>query len=465
MHGSELDTMDLPKLPPDAIVRHHLDEWLDRNTKRRVRIVAGQPGSGKTTAVAAWARHRSVQWFTVGHGATESDLRALLPVLPQGELVIDDADRAAADGRAFLAQLSQTAPASVRFVYLVRNALVFDDTAFAEPAALADATVLRFDEQEIERLCAAHDVASSAKERQRFLAATGGWAFAVAGTVRYASAIGGNLGAAYPRWLATARPFVAQLVDDAAADAPFAATAFDRIARGVAGGADDLREACEAAFFVDRDGESYCVNPVVASLRGDGRGSARPAPAVVHMFGRFRVTIGNGEVSFGRRRARSVIQYLAVRSDGAATRDELIREFWPDMERRAAADALVNTCSTIRRAIAECVGRDAVDEYFLVRRNTVALRFGNVVSTANRFSTHVKVAAAAYGRGDLDAAAAHWSAALRLHSAPLLSGEPSAPWIAAAQRAFDDAARNAVHLLAGVPSSAVAAQAGRELTA
>jgi hypothetical protein len=457
---------DLPKLPPDAIVRQHLDDWLDRNATRRVRIVAGQPGSGKTVAAAAWARHRiaPVRWLAVGHGATESDLRALLPLLPDGELVVDGADRAAADGRAFLAQLPNLSPAGVRFIYLVRNALMFGTVALAEPAALLDATVLRFDEHEIERFCAAHDVVSTAKERQRFLAATGGWAFAVAGTIRYAAAIGGGLASAFPRWLATARPFIEQLVDEAAADAPFAATAFDRIARGVAGGTDDLREACEAAFFVDRAGESYCVNPVVASLRGDGRGSARSAPAVVHMFGRFRVTIGNGEVCFGRRRARSVIQFLAVREDGTATRDELVREFWPEMERRAAADALVNTCSTIRRAIAECVGRDAVDEYFVVHRNTVALRFGNVVSTANRFSTHVQVAAAAYDRGDLDAAAAHWSAALRLHSAPLLSGEPPAPWIAAAQRAFDDAARSAVHLLAAVPT-AVTAHAGRELTA
>jgi hypothetical protein len=459
--------MDHPKLPPDAIVRHHLDDWLDRNADRRVRIVAGQPGSGKTVATAAWSRNRpgGVRWFSVARGATETDLRALLPALSDGELVVDGADRASACGRAFLAQLPRSAPASVRFVYLVRSALTLDEISSAENAALLDTAALRFDDHEIERFCAALGVASSAKERRQLLAATAGWAFAVAGTIRYAAALGGSLATAFPRWLATARPFVGQLVDDAAADAPFAAAAFDRIARGVAGGTDDLRETCEAAFFVDRAGESYCVNPVVASLRGDGRGSARPAPAVIHMFGRFRVTIGGSEVCFGRRRARSLIQFLAVRNDGTATRAELLREFWPDMEGRAAADALVNTCSTIRRAIAQCVGRDAVDEYFVVHRNTVALRFGNVVSTANRFSTHVKVASAAYDRGDLDAAAAHCSAALRLHSAPLLSGEPPAPWIVAAQRAFDDAARTAVHLLAAVPSAAVTAHAGRELTA
>ena len=457
--------MDHPKLPPDAIVRQPLNDWLDRHADRRVRIVAGQPGSGKTVAVAAWSRgHGGVRWFSVANGATESDLRAQLPALVDGELVVDGADRASEDGRAFLAELAHAAPASVRFVYLVRSARMFAGVALDEPAVVTDATVLQFGDGETERLCAAHGVVSTAKERQRFLAATGGWAFAVAGTIRYAAAIGGSLGAAFPRWLATARPFIAQLVDDAAAGAPFAAAAFDRIARGVGGGTDDLRDACDAAFFVERIGDSYSVNPVVASLRGDGRGSARPAPAVVHMFGRFRVTIGNDEVCFGRRRARSVIQYLAVRNDGTATRAELLREFWPDMDGRAAADALVNTCSTIRRAIAECVGRDAVDEYFVVHRNTVALRFGNVVSTANRFSTHVKVASAAYDRGDLDAAAAHCSAALRLHSAPLLSGEPPAPWIAAAQRAFDDAARNAMHLLAAVPP-AVTAHAGRELTA
>ncbi len=389
----------------------------------------------------------------------------MLPAEPAGELVIDGADRASAGGRDFLAQRALDAPASARFVFLVRNALVFEAAAFGEPAALIDATALRFDDGEVEGFCAAHGVASTATERRRFISATGGWAFAVAGTVRYASALGGTLATAFPRWLATARPIIAQLVDEAASDAPLAAAAFDRVARGVATGTDDLRVASHAAYFVDRTGDaSYCVNPVAASLRSDGRGSARPAPAVLHMFGRFRVTIGNGEVCFGRRRARSLIQFLAVRDDGTATREELLREFWPDMERRAAADALVNTCSTIRRALAQCVGREAVDEYFTVRRNTVALRLGNVVSTAHRFSTHVKVASAAYDRGDFDAAVAHWSAALRLHSAPLLSGEPSAPWIAAAQREYDEAARNATVYLRMAPS-AVTAHAVRDLTA
>ncbi|HYW53184.1 MAG TPA: hypothetical protein VE826_04390, partial [Dongiaceae bacterium] len=413
---------DLPKLPPDALRRRGIEGWLDRNAARRVRIVAGQPGCGKTVAVAVWARGRAnaPRWITVARGATETALRELVPASPRGELVIDGADRASAGGRAFLAQLAHGAPADARFVFLVRDARPFAAAASARDMAHADAAALRFDEAEIEGFCAGHGVASTAKERRHLVAATGGWAFAVAGTVRYASALGGTLAAAFPRWLATARPFIAQLVDDAAADAPAAASAFDRVARGVASGADDLRDASHAAFFVDGAGESYVVNPVVASLRGSGRESARLAPAVLHMFGRFRVTIGSGEVRFGRRRARSLIQYLAVRRNGTATREELLREFWPGMERRAAAGALVNTCSTVRRALAQCVGREAVDEYFTVHRNTVALRLGNVVSTAKRFSTHIEVATAAYDRGDLHAAVAHWSAALRLHSAPLL---------------------------------------------
>ena len=459
---------ELPKLPPDAIARHGIDEWLDRNADRRVRIVAGQPGAGKTVAVAAWARRRAgaLRWITVAPGATESTLRELVPVRASGEFVIDGADRASAAGRAFLAQLAHdaNANANARFVFVVRDARAFAAAAPAEDTAHGDPAMLRFDDREIEAFCAAHGVAPTARERRHLVAATGGWAFAVAGTLRYAAALGGTPSAAFPRWLATARPFIMQLVEEAAADAPLAASAFDRVARGVATGTDDLRGAAHAAFFVDRADASYVVNPVVASLRGNGRESARPAPAVLHMFGRFRVTIGAGEVCFGRRRARSLIQYLAVRRDGTATREELLREFWPGMERRAAADALVNTCSTIRRALAQCVGREAVGEYFTVNRNAVSLRLGNVVSTANRFSTHIKVASDAYDRGDLHAAVAHWSAALRLHSAPLLSGEPSAPWIAAAQREYDEAARNATVYLRMAPS-AVTAHAVRDLTA
>ena len=167
--------IELPKLPPDAIVRFRIGDWLDANAARRVRIVSGQPGAGKTVAVAAWARYRpnAVRWLTVAAGATETDLRALLAEPVTGELVVDGADRAAPDGRAFLAELAPAAPGNLRVIYLVRDTRMFEAPALGE-AALMDATLLRFDEGEIERFCTAHGVGLTTKDRQRFATATGG---------------------------------------------------------------------------------------------------------------------------------------------------------------------------------------------------------------------------------------------------------------------------------------------------
>ena len=289
--------MELPKLPPDTIVRHHLDDWLDRNASRRVRIVSGQPGSGKTVAVAAWARHRAqpVRWLTVALGATESELRALLPHLGDDELVVDGADRAAADGRDFLAALTRTAPAGARLVYVVRNALA--------PTSWCRASRSRCSTR---RRCASTTASSNgsarrtASRRPRRIAGASSRRRAAgrsrpparcATPRRSAAASAPPFRAGSRRRARSSRSWSTK--PPATRRSPRARSIASP--RGVATGTDDLREACEAGFFVDRAGDAYGVNPVVASLRGDARGSARPAPAVVHMFGRFRVTIGTAD--------------------------------------------------------------------------------------------------------------------------------------------------------------------------
>src|SRR5262249_46880210 len=58
------------------IARPSVDRLLDRAAERRICLVIGAAGSGKTTAVAAWSRERRVVWLPfANHGG---DPRRLL---------------------------------------------------------------------------------------------------------------------------------------------------------------------------------------------------------------------------------------------------------------------------------------------------------------------------------------------------------------------------------------------------
>jgi DNA-binding SARP family transcriptional activator len=183
--------------------------------------------------------------------------------------------------------------------------------------------------------------------------------------------------------------------------------------------------------------------------RSRGRGRNATEPAVIEMFGRFRMRFGDREVQFVRRRDRQIVQYLALRAGGAASRAELMAEFWPDTDRRDAARRLRTACSTIRRAISACIGDDALDAYFRTEGSTVVLCPENVLNEADVFEEHIEYAQRAGERGDSAVARRHVAAALRLYDRPLLSGEAPAPWIVDRARMCEDLAARAREFLYG----------------
>ena len=251
------------------------------------------PAAGKTVAVAAWARERSTR--SAGSPSRPARRKARCasscPRRARGELVIDGADRASAGGRAFLAQLAHDATArDARFVVLVRDARAFAAAASAADTAHADAAVLRFDDAEIEAFCAAHGVASTAKERRHLVAATGGWAFAVAGTVRYAAALGGTLVGRVPAVARDGAPVhraARRRSRGRCARSPRARSTASRAASRPA--PTICATPSHAAFFVDRAGESYVRQPrrrVAARQRPRVRAPGARRAAHVRAFSR-----------------------------------------------------------------------------------------------------------------------------------------------------------------------------------
>ena len=439
---------DFPKVAPDCIARRAMEAWLDRHEASTLRVVTAQAGAGKTAAVAHWARSRArdVAWIAVPGGATRSEVCALLMIALASDdgldleralrstkktlIVVDSIDGASDDARELLAGLPKDAPDALRFVYIARNGTLLD----ALHAARADASLLAFDDAEIDRLLIARGVAATPPERRRLLAQTGGWATAVAGTVRYAAAIGCAPDRAFERWITASRTYIDDLVSSAlaAADGDDAAAFTDLLAQRTTESAP-LARLAHAGLFVEDEHGTYRVNPVVAALE-PREDRTRLAPALLHVFGRFRMTIGDREVAFVRRRDRQLVAFLALQPDGAASREAVIAAICPEGDAAAAAQALRSACTTIRRAIGECAGRGNVNAYFRADATTIQLVPDRVTTTLQRFTSHVALASDAQERNALDAAYAHWCAALAIHVAPLLAGEPPAAWIEEAER-------------------------------
>jgi hypothetical protein len=165
-----------------------------------------------------------------------------------------------------------------------------------------------------------------------------------------------------------------------------------------------------------RVGQLPVLNPLIASIRDAVRCAVEDDEqgGNVDVFGGFRLVIAGYEVRFARRRDAQIVEYLALKPDGTATRSELIRAFWPESDPGLASQSLRTACSTIRRSIAECAGRAAVERYFRVGKEQIQLVFDALTNPLVEFHRHIEAAAEAETRAEYDLSRTHWSAAARL---------------------------------------------------
>jgi hypothetical protein len=249
---------------------------------------------------------------------------------------------------------------------------------------------------------------------------------AIVGTLRTATRRNVPLSEAYDAWRETERATVESLIKRSLSQAqPATRILFQKARSGKTQPTEnDLRQLERAGLFVDRLGGRYELNPTVFSLRQQ---SHQFEPAILEMFGRFRMTIDGRTVNFARRRDAQIVQFLALRPNGAAKRSEIIDTFWPDVPREFAAHRLRQAWSSIRRAITECKGPGAADHYLVREGDTIGLRLDAITTSAHRFQAHANIALKAYARGQAKAARGHATVALRLYKSGLLSGEAPQP--------------------------------------
>jgi hypothetical protein len=458
-----LEVVGFPKLTPTPIHRSAVESWLRFNADVPLRYVAGAAGTGKTTGVHLYARTApwNVAYVRLHAGATLSTLAESLsrvlgttveptkivetfPTDARLELVIDEIDNADDDVRALLQVLPHRVPHNVTLIYIARSRRVLELVSLVTQgiAVILDRAALAFTQNEAGELCEALGLEYSPAEVGHLLYASEGWAFAVTGTLRHAAYESRELRGAFGRWHERNARLIRHLVERSLIDlSPAERTAAERIYAGEEPGTTPEYAHLHDCGLLLSYSESE-LRPLrgitAAALRHVSSAPPIALPvALIEMFGDFRMEIDSRRVDWFRRRDRQLIAFLALQPDAAASRSLVLETFWPQGEPHLAAQSLRTACSTIRRAIAQCVGYDRVGHYFSAGRE---LRLNNVSITSDRFRTHMRAADEALRDGDAMVARGHYLGACRLYRARLLDGEGNEPWLVGPAEQFADMA-------------------------
>jgi hypothetical protein len=450
------DRSPLPRVAPEIVTRPAFTRWLVAHAGSRVRVIAAQPGAGKTSGVAAWLHANDVAaaWIDVPRDCSMGALRKMVALAladgPLAILVIDNIERASHDARGELERYAAELPSGTDLLLVGRSAAGIDLRATS--AVVLPPELLRFDPEDVRRMCDMHDVPTTDAERRTIVRAADGWAVVIAGAVRTAALARLPIQDGLHRWRRDDARIISSLIDDALeTSSPGDATTLRRILNG-----EDpptpaiVARLAEAGLFAQGHGARARLNPLVLAFPTGPRAllDARDAipAAEIEMFGTFRVRIAGQEIRFARRRDRNIVEFLALRGDGKATRSELLETFWPGGDRALARQSLRTACSMIRRAFGALVSEERVEAYFRADAAAVVLNPAHCENRLVLFRANIERAREADRRGAVEIADSYWAAALGIHSAPLLAAEePTMPWLISDARsvalAYAEAAR------------------------
>ena len=249
--------------------------------------------------------------------------------------------RAARDARAAMEALALEPPAQAALIFLARSPAALD--LRRAPVQHAGGELLRFDADDVRRLAEVHDVSTTDADASRWFALER--LGVIVAAIRSAAVSGVPLPEGLARWRRDDGRIIASLIDDALETAPADDAA---LFRRILGGeelptAASIARLAEAGLFAQEIGGRVRLNPLILAFPSGPRASleARDAmPTEIEMFGTFHLRIGGQEVRFARRRDRNIVEFLALRADGKATRNELLETFWPGGDRGLARQGL-----------------------------------------------------------------------------------------------------------------------------
>ena len=442
-------TEELPRLIPTAIDRPALVARLRGDVEVPLRLLLAPAGSGKTTLAVAYARAAGggIRYLALPPACDAATLRELLVATGEhaSEIIIDDLDNAAPDAVALLRERIGDPCIRSHDIYVTRSigALDIRREVAQGLVSILDATDLAFHAPDVRALAQRYGTPYTHADIARLLAATDGWAIAVAGVIRRAALDGRSLENAFECWrkrdALTLQAFVERELE--------AASEEDRraFALALSGATLDtgqrLRRLCERGLFVRPSSGGYRVYTALLMMetgRYQDIGVTDDLPLSVQVFGSFHAAIGAQAIAWVRKRDAQIIKYLLLGNGMRATRKELLAAFWPETDPHLAQQSLRTACSNIRKALATVVGYDRVDAYVRVTATDVALDPERVTTDARTFAGHVYAADSAYQRGNLDEAIRQYENARALYASPLLAGDAEEPWMLPAREHYDE---------------------------
>jgi DNA-binding SARP family transcriptional activator len=464
-----------PRLAPSVIRRPRLEDWIGRFSSVPVRLLIAPAGFGKTTVIINYLRHCESKglYCSLGRGATASDVWASIGAAIQAEcelgevvctsheqvvrrldacapveLALDCNDSLDADGVAAIAKLIDDLPEGVSLIVASRSRAALDVGRLVAQgmASLCDAERLAFDAAEVRHLADACHVPYAHQDIAKTLEASDGWPLVVSGAIRKAAEDGCDLSSALENWRNRHGHLFTEYISAALEHAPETEAAVVRqlMAGSVCRDEQKLESMEMEGLFVVHHGGVYRPLRALSRIRASSRSiparSRNATPLHVRMFGRFQAEVDQHPIQWVRRRDQQIFKFVALSRDGSVSRNEIAQTFWPDAEKHLVAQSLRTACCNIRKAIANIVGTDQVDSYFMADGD-VSLNLNNVIIDVRRFVAHANDGDTQYAREELRAAYAHYRTAEQLYSGSLLLGEAPEPWFAGQASAFDE--RNA----------------------
>lgn len=165
-----------------------------------------------------------------------------------------------------------------------------------------------------------------------------------------------------------------------------------------------------------------------------------PAPPLrIHLFGSVRVQIGEAIVdtsAWKRRKAKSLLAYLALNRGKAVHRDEIVEKLWPEMDSQAALNNLRVTIHDLRRNLDPSAQKVGQWRHVLYKDDRYSLYLGESGQVdVEAFRSGVKHAAL---ERDVGKAIDKFENALKLYSGELLGDMPYEEWCSVEREELQD---------------------------
>jgi DNA-binding SARP family transcriptional activator len=420
-----------------GVERRRVLEWLDAASDSPVRMLCGPIGSGKTFAARQFvARSEGTAAYLAVPARADADrLRAMIAGCAAATVVLDDADRIDANVYAELvdAIFARELERKLILVGRSRRRLRAESLIARGFARVCSDDVLAFDADEVERLAAAHGVATERDDIAQLLHDTDGWAVATEWFVRDAAENRRPLRDAFTHWRQRNGHLLLEFVEhEGFEDATSYEAFFNALREGWPAEHEAARlEQLGLPIVRTRTGlRPYRILARLAapiSERVDVQMTTTlPALMAVNVFGRFRCEIAGRAVPFSRRRDQQVFAFVVLQPECRTSREKLLEAFWPGVNHTVALQGLRTTLSRIRRAILEAAPSVDPQRYFETA-GEVRVNVRAVAIDVHRFVDRIEQGRIDDARGAVEGAKHHYRVAQRIYADRVLAAEAPEP--------------------------------------